>query len=106
MTCDPRCPLSGPYNSRYQAIVTIETQERTDRKGLALDVNDPEARKELGEVHEVADALIPFLFGDLPLVWKRPNYVALSACANGCFGSRVLVGEWLPAVPKRRRGRT
>src|SRR3954453_8117539 len=79
-------------NSRYQAIATIETQERTDRKGLALDVNDPQARKELREVHEVADALIPFLFGDLPLVRKRPIYVPLSASVNGCFGSRVLLG--------------
>jgi hypothetical protein len=42
-----------------------------------------------------ADPLIPLLLGNLPLIRKRTNYVALSirmaASANGCFGCRDLI---------------
>ena len=82
-------------DSRYQAILAIEAHEGTYRKGLGLDEDDPQARKELWEVHEVADPLIPLLFGNLPLIRKRTNYVALSIrmapSANGCFGCRDLI---------------
>src|SRR6185437_9872369 len=58
---------------RNHAIVAIETEVRPERHGVRLDENDAEARKELWEVHEIAEPLVSIPFGGLQLIWRRAD---------------------------------
>ena len=90
-------------------ILAVEAQEWSERQSFGLDKEDAQAGKELWEIHEVANALVSVLFGNLPLIWRRTNDVVLPrrfASASGCFGFSNLVGRLHPGRREhlRRRG--
>ena len=57
--------------------LTVKSDIYFGHTGLELHKDDAQARKELWEVHHLADPLVSVLFSDLPLIWKRTNDVAL-----------------------------